>query len=57
MKGMKMKRKEVLVHVSPRIARWLVALRLGRYSKMGKRTAKVLPASTLEQAQAQEMVR
>ena len=50
-----MKRKKVLIHVDSRLALVLVALRLGRYSKMGKRTAKVAPAPTPEQVQ--EMAR
>jgi len=45
-----MKRKEVLVHVDQRLARVLVFLRLGRYSRMGKKTPK--PAS-VPQTEAQ----
>ena len=51
-----MKRKEVLVHVSPRLARWLVALRMERFSKMGKnRTAKTAPEAPQTEANRASM--
>ena len=43
-----MKRKEVLVHVDARLARILVALRLGRLSKMGRKPAKAAPVPHAE---------
>jgi hypothetical protein len=45
---LKMKRKEVLVHVDSRLARILVALRLARLSKMGRKTHKAAPVPQTE---------
>jgi hypothetical protein len=52
MKDKKPKKEEKLIHVSPRLARWLVALRLARFSAMGKRKEKP-PVTPQEKAHDQ----